>query len=222
MTAEKHDKLDPYRSVTKGMTRLQERQFFIATIDRLKAEASDREGQSLVVSVPPTVEPPRGRPAPNFDGIATSDLIDHTPSEAELKAIYGTKTVGAARGIYISALLGLGEAGDVFRTLAVSMGAEMNPRDVLEAMLLTQMANTHAALARASRKAADGKTLAEIEGFDRIANRLGRTFTTQMEALRKYQSGSEQRVHVDNVTVNDGGRAIVGNVRGERGSSNEI
>jgi hypothetical protein len=37
----------------------------------------------------------------------------------------------------------------------------------------------------------------------------------QLEALKRYRTGGEQRVTVQHVTVNDGGRAIVGNVAGK-------
>ena len=96
------------------------------------------------------------------------------------------------------------------------MGVEMEPKDAVEAMLVTQMTSTHAHMMRAARRASDGKTFEVIEGFDRIANRLARTFACQVEALRKYRSGGRQTVRVDNVTVNEGGQAIVGNVGKDR------
>ena len=34
----------------------------------------------------------------------------------------------------------------------------------------------------------------------------------QMEALKKYRTGGEQKVTVEHVTVNSGGQAIVGNI----------
>ena len=43
-------------------------------------------------------------------------------------------------------------------------------------------------------------------------NKLARTFTTQMEALKRYRTGGQQKMTVEHVTVNDGGQAIVGNV----------
>lgn len=43
-------------------------------------------------------------------------------------------------------------------------------------------------------------------------NKLARTFTTQMETLKRYRTGGEQKVTVHHVTVNEGGQAIVGTV----------
>jgi hypothetical protein len=34
----------------------------------------------------------------------------------------------------------------------------------------------------------------------------------QMEALKRYRTGGQQKVTVEHVTVNDGGQAIVGSV----------
>ena len=49
-------------------------------------------------------------------------------------------------------------------------------------------------------------------------NRLARTFTTQVEALKRHRSVGEQKMTVERVNVNEGGQAIVGNVStGRRG-----
>ena len=50
------------------------------------------------------------------------------------------------------------------------------------------------------------------DSAERTLNKLARTFATQMEALKRYRSAGEQTVRVEHVTVNEGGRAIVGNV----------
>jgi hypothetical protein len=42
--------------------------------------------------------------------------------------------------------------------------------------------------------------------------RLARTFPAQMEALNRYRSHGEPAITVQNVSVGDGGKAIVGNV----------
>jgi hypothetical protein len=46
----------------------------------------------------------------------------------------------------------------------------------------------------------------------RHASRLSRAFATQVEALKRYRTGGQQKVTVEHVTVNQGGQAIVGNV----------
>ena len=153
------------------------------------------------------------RVAPNLAGIATNEMINHIPHDQDFMVALGLKTHQAARGLLVSALQGLGETGNAYRSLVLAMGAEMEPTDAVEAMLVLQIATTHSTMMRASGLSWDGKTIEAIEAYDRIANRLARTFATQVETLRRYRSGGEQVVRVDQVTVNKGGQAIVGNVR---------
>jgi hypothetical protein len=55
-------------------------------------------------------------------------------------------------------------------------------------------------------------TLQQQDSAERALNKLARTFTIQMEALKRYRSGGEPQVTVQNVSVSEGGQAIVGNV----------
>jgi hypothetical protein len=54
--------------------------------------------------------------------------------------------------------------------------------------------------------------LAQQDSAERAFNKLARTFTAQMEALKRYRTGGEQKVTVQHVTVNEGGQAVVGHV----------
>ena len=47
---------------------------------------------------------------------------------------------------------------------------------------------------------------------ERAFNKLTRTFAAQVEALKRYRSGGEQKMTVQHVHVAEGGQAIVGNV----------
>ena len=47
---------------------------------------------------------------------------------------------------------------------------------------------------------------------ERAFNKLARTFTAQVEALKRYRSRGEQTVRVEHVHVNEGGQAIIGDV----------
>ncbi len=51
-----------------------------------------------------------------------------------------------------------------------------------------------------------------VELYVNRANKLLRTFTAQMEALKKHRSTGEQHVTVEHVTVQNGGQAVVGTV----------
>ena len=50
------------------------------------------------------------------------------------------------------------------------------------------------------------------DSAERAFNKLARTFAVQVEALKRYRTGGEQKVTVQHVTVNEGGQAIVGSV----------
>ena len=50
------------------------------------------------------------------------------------------------------------------------------------------------------------------DSAERAFNKLARTFTTQMDTLKRYRAKAQQTVRVERVTVNEGGQAIVGNV----------
>ena len=95
---------------------------------------------------------------------------------------------------------------------ALSFIADIKPKDQLEAMLAAQMACVHIASMTFARRLAHTQTIAQQDSAEKAYNKLLRTFTSQMEALRKYRTGGEQKVTVHHVQVNEGGQAIVGNV----------
>ena len=79
-------------------------------------------------------------------------------------------------------------------------------------MLVAQMAATHNLAMTFARRLALAETPQERDSAERTLNKLARTFATQIETFKRYQTGSEQTVNVGHVLVNEGGRAIVGNV----------
>ena len=54
--------------------------------------------------------------------------------------------------------------------------------------------------------------IAQHDSAARALGRLARTFPAQIEALNRYRSHGEPAITVQNVSVGDGGKAIVGNV----------
>jgi hypothetical protein len=52
--------------------------------------------------------------------------------------------------------------------------------------------------------------------LERATNKLHRTFVAQTEALTRYRTGDRQNVTVQNVSVNKGGQAVVGNITHDR------
>ena len=104
------------------------------------------------------------------------------------------------------------EAFEQDKKHALAIVVEIAPQDGVEAMLATQMAAVHIASIRQSRLLASSDTIQQLEANERAFNKLTRTFTAQMEALRKHRHGGKQTVTVQHVNVEDGGQAIVGNV----------
>lgn len=145
--------------------------------------------------------------------------------ERALTSIFGTDRPEQATALLSHCLKALkaSEADDDHpahdeRTFMLSVVADLAPRDAVERMLAVQMAATHVATIRAARWMANADNLPQIEAHYTGFNKLARTFTAQVEALRKHRTGGEQRVTVQHVNVADGGQAIVGNVRtGGRG-----
>lgn len=138
-----------------------------------------------------------------------------------IKNLFGMKTRTAANGVLITGLGSLGKRGDAYYDMLTNMAIEMEPKDAVEALLVSQMTATNAALSWAMQQMVDAQHLQRVEAFDRIANKLARTFTTQVEALKKYRAKAQQIVRVERVDVREGGQAIVGDVTHYGGPANE-
>jgi hypothetical protein len=84
--------------------------------------------------------------------------------------------------------------------LSIVKGVE--PKDQVEAMLASQMAAVHMATMTFARRLAHVDNIAQQDSAERAFNKLARTFATQIEALKRYRTGGEQKVTVRHVTVN--------------------
>jgi hypothetical protein len=99
----------------------------------------------------------------------------------------------------------------LFFPLAVIKSAKPNDEPV--AMQLAQMALVHAAVIRLAGQLARAETLQQQDSAIRGIVQLARTYTDQLAELKRHRAGAEQRVLLQqNVSVNDGGQAIVGAV----------
>ena len=75
------------------------------------------------------------------------------------------------------------------------------------------MAVTHNLTMTFARKLNDVQTIQQQESAERAFNKLARTYTTQMEALKRYRTDrGDQKVLVQQVSVSEGGQEIVGNI----------
>ncbi len=104
------------------------------------------------------------------------------------------------------------EASEGALNFMLSLVKGVKPRDEVEAMLAAQMAAVHMAMMTFARRLGHVETIQQQDSAERAFNKLARTFATQMEALKRYRTGGEQKVTVQHVSVSEGGQAIVGNV----------
>ena len=79
-------------------------------------------------------------------------------------------------------------------------------------MLVAQMVSVHVMAMRCSHQLASAQDLTQQDSAARALGRLARTFPAQIEALNRYRSHGEPAITVQNVSVADGGKAIVGSV----------
>ncbi len=170
------------------------------------------------------------RPAPwmkvsNTTAGATLSL-DHKDQRLGLTLLMGA--AGTTSASFLHGLLGqLANAAsqgqqvsedDLNFMLSVVKGIE--PEDEVESMLAAQMAAVHMATMTFARRLAHVDSIPQQDSAERAFNKLARTFAAQVEALKRYRTGGEQKVTVEHVTVNEGGQAVVGNVtHGGRGTS---
>jgi hypothetical protein len=94
----------------------------------------------------------------------------------------------------------------------LSVARAVKPRDELEALLAVQMGAIHTATMMMARRLNHVETIPQQDSAERALNKLARTYATQLEALKRYRTGGQQKVIVEHVTVNAGGQAIVGAV----------
>ncbi|EAR51033.1 hypothetical protein OG2516_04024 [Oceanicola granulosus HTCC2516] len=157
-----------------------------------------------------------GRERPRVETRMTAD------NEATSRVSGDFGRIDAAAGnpdvarMLLTQLVSLGAPGELTSDEVSNFGIgfldAMAPRDPAEALLMTQMAATHQATMWMARRLNGAKTLAQQDSAERAMNKLARTFTAQLEALKRYRSKGQQLVRVERVTVNDGGQAIVGSV----------
>jgi hypothetical protein len=138
-------------------------------------------------------------------------ITDVAGFNASIGAEGDTFATGIVNGLCQAAQLGaLVNEEQVNFGLSIVRG--LHPRDQVEALLGAQMAAIHIATMRTAANLGWAKSHQLADQHERALNRLARTFTAQVEALKRYRSKGEQRVYVERVNVNEGGQAIVGNV----------
>ena len=97
---------------------------------------------------------------------------------------------------------------------ALAMIEAAAPKDEIEGALAVQMACTHSAvMAVLARLGGGGGSEQRVIALGSTAARLLRAYSTQVEVFRRLRHGGNQYVRVEHVHVNDGGQAVIGNVK---------
>jgi hypothetical protein len=162
---------------------------------------------------------PRLKVSKSESGLSiTSEHIDDMAGKALIMQAIGTTDVDFFAG-YVGQLATAagGEPNEQQLNFMLSVVKGIKPRNQEEAMLAAQMAAVHTATMKFSRNLADAEYVEQRDSAERTFNKLTRTFVTLMDALKRYRTGGEQTVTVQQVNVSGGGQAIVGNVtRGQQ------
>jgi hypothetical protein len=167
-------------------------------------------------------------PAPRMKvetGEKGTTLSLHHPNKAIGSALL-MEALGTANADFVDGLVGQlasivtnGQIDEGALNFMIAVINGIKPKDQLEAMLAAQMAVVHMATLTFARQLPLVQTLQQQDSAERALNKLARTYATQMEALRRYRTGGEQKVTVQHVSVSEGGQAIVGNVTQAAGNT---
>ena len=88
----------------------------------------------------------------------------------------------------------------------------LKPCDEIEGMIVTRLISLNFLISKSlNLSVIENQSLEGQEIYTNRSSKLMRLFNETLESLMKYRRKGEQKVIVQHVNVNDGGRAIVGN-----------
>jgi hypothetical protein len=176
----------------------------------------------------PIAASPNGRPAPvrvKLQRINAGLAKAHPPGGKDGKLWWARlqKALGTSSNAFVSASLFQlqgaarlpdGIISELGMNSALALIEAAEPRNEIEGALALQMACTHIASMGILGSFAGGCTTERRIGlFSSAAARLMRTYAAQVEAFRHLRQGGSQFMRVEHVHVNEGGQALIGNVR---------
>ncbi|MEQ1943510.1 hypothetical protein ABMA32_13935 [Mesorhizobium sp. VNQ89] len=139
-------------------------------------------------------------------------VIADALNTGDMPIVYGWLREATGLGMKPNAKMDMEQAN-----YGIAIAAGIKPRDTVEMMLALQMAAVHIATMKAVAGLSASSTVKGMAIYEASLNKLGRTFTTQMEALKRHRSKGNQRIVVERVNVSEGGQAIVGDVHAGSG-----
>jgi len=99
----------------------------------------------------------------------------------------------------------------------LSIIRSLAPKNPKQTMLALHMANVHMQIVRYTERLTNARTVQEISLYEVGFNKLYRTFANLYEVFERSQSGSENKLAVQNVSIGGNAQAIVGNVTNNAG-----
>jgi len=135
-----------------------------------------------------------------------------------LKKAFGTTSSDFVNAsllqLQAAANLPSGGISEVGMNAALALIEGVAPKNEIEGALAIQMACSHsAALSVLARFRGGGGSEGRVVALATAAARLQRAFSVQVETLRRLRHGGNQYVRVEHVNVNEGGQAVIGNVK---------
>ena len=100
--------------------------------------------------------------------------------------------------------------GDNYTAIISAMQA-LKPQDEIEGMLVSRLIALHFQSMKSLSCSGATQSEQEVDIYINRATKLSRLYNETLEALMRYRRKGEQKVVVQHVNVNDGGKAIVGN-----------
>jgi hypothetical protein len=100
-----------------------------------------------------------------------------------------------------------GERDDSLNSMVATVKG-IAPRDTLQATLASQMASVHVLTHEARQSARQREDPQGARARRAALNKLARTFLSQVETLKRYRTGGEQRLTVQHVSVNDNAQRL--------------
>ena len=126
---------------------------------------------------------------------------------------FGMENIAMLRLILHQVISSCSQNNEIIANGAIAMYQALKPQDDYERLLVAQMIATHNAAMELSRRAMlPDQTFDGVNANVNRTTKFMRTFTMQMETLKKYRTGGKQTIQVQHVNVNEGGKAVVGNV----------
>jgi hypothetical protein len=171
-----------------------------------KTTAIEATGQTRPAAAPRLKLSPRGFSIDHPDPDHGERLMAEAFGVADRDAMYGILRQ------LVNASVNGRKPDAVNLAFMISMVESIKPRDSVEAMLVAQMVSVHVMAMRCAHHLASAEDIVCQESAGRALGRLARTFPAQIEALNRYRNHGEPAITVQNVSVGDGGKAIIGNV----------